>query len=55
MATKKRGIFRGVVDRFNLYFQRCSHRYEQLAYRVLRRPGFTAAVLLGGTRSSWSC
>ena len=48
-ATKKRSIFRVIIDRFNLYFQRLLHRYEQLAYRVLRRPGFTAAVLLGGT------
>jgi multidrug efflux pump subunit AcrB len=48
-ATKKRSIFRVVIDRFNLYFQRLLHRYEQLAYRVLRRPGFTAAVLLGCT------
>jgi multidrug efflux pump subunit AcrB len=45
----KHSIFRRSVDRFNLYFQRMLDHYERLAYRSLKRPGFTAAVLLGGT------
>src|ERR1700760_3928237 len=48
-ATKKRSLFRAIIDRFNIYFHRLLQRYETLAYRVLRRPGFTATVLLGGT------
>jgi multidrug efflux pump subunit AcrB len=48
-ATKKRSLFRAIIDRFNIYFHRLLQRYETLAYRVLRRPGFTAAVLLSGT------
>jgi multidrug efflux pump subunit AcrB len=48
-ATKKRSLFRVMIDRFNIYFHRLLQRYETLAYRVLRRPGFTAAVLLSGT------
>ncbi len=42
-------IFRRIVDRFNLQFQRLLNRYEVLAYRTMKRPGFTAAVLLGGS------
>jgi multidrug efflux pump subunit AcrB len=45
----KRGFFHHIVDRFNLYFQRMLDRYEVLAYRTLKRPGFTTAVLLGAT------
>jgi multidrug efflux pump subunit AcrB len=45
----KHSIFRRTVDRFNVYFQRMLDHYERLAYRSLKRPGFTAAVLLGGT------
>jgi multidrug efflux pump subunit AcrB len=45
----KHSIFRRTVDGFNLYFQRMLDHYERLAYRSLKRPGFTAAVLLGGT------
>ncbi len=45
----KHSIFRRTVDRFNLYFQRMLDHYERLAYRSLKRPGFTAGVLLGGT------
>jgi multidrug efflux pump subunit AcrB len=48
-ATKKRSLFRAIIDRFNIYFHRLLQRYETLAYRVLRRPGFTATVLLSGT------
>jgi multidrug efflux pump subunit AcrB len=48
-GEKRHSIFRRIVDRFNLYFQRMLERYEVLAYRSLKRPGFTTAVLLGGT------
>lgn len=48
-ATKKHSLFRGIIDRFNIYFHRFLQRYEALAYRVLRRPDLTAAVLLSGT------
>ena len=48
-ADRKPGIFRHIVDRFNIHFQRLLDRYEALAYRTMKRPGFTAAVLLGGT------
>jgi multidrug efflux pump subunit AcrB len=48
-ATKKRSLFRAIIDHFNIYFHRLLQRYETLAYRVLRRPGFTATVLLSGT------
>jgi multidrug efflux pump subunit AcrB len=48
-GERKHSIFRRIVDRFNLYFQRMLERYEVLAYRSLKRPGFTTAVLLGGT------
>ena len=48
-GESKHSIFRRIVDRFNLYFQRMLERYEVLAYRSLKRPGFTTAVLLGGT------
>ncbi len=46
---KNHSLFRRVIDRFNIHFQRLLDRYEALAYRVLQRPGFTAAVLLGAT------
>ena len=45
----KRSTFHRVVDRFNIHFQRMLDRYEVLAYRSMKRPGFTAAILLGGT------
>ena len=48
-GTKKRSLFQRVVDRFNLHFQHFLDRYEALAYRCMKRPGFTAAVLLGAT------
>ena len=47
--AKKRSIFRRIIDRFNIHFQRLLDRYEALAYQVLRRPGVTAAILLGAT------
>jgi multidrug efflux pump subunit AcrB len=44
---RKRSLFQRFVLKFNENFQRMLMKYEDLAYRVLRRPGFTAAVLLG--------
>jgi multidrug efflux pump subunit AcrB len=41
-------FFQRLVGRFNAGFQRMLERYEGLAKRVLVRPGFTAAVILGG-------
>ena len=48
-AETKRSLFQRSIDRFNIHFQRLLDRYESLAYRSMKRPGFTAAVLLGGT------
>ena len=45
----KQGLFRRIVGRFNIYFQRLLDRYEVLVIRAMKRPGLTAAVLLGGT------
>jgi multidrug efflux pump subunit AcrB len=45
----KRVLFRGIVDRFNIYFQRLLDRYEMLVTRTMKRPGLTAGLLLGGT------
>ncbi len=44
----KISFFQRVVRQFNLHFQRMLERYEALAKRVLVRPAFTAAVILGG-------
>jgi multidrug efflux pump subunit AcrB len=44
---RKPGFFRHFIHRFNQYFQGFLNRYEQLAFRVLRRPALTAGVLLG--------
>ncbi|HVN93316.1 MAG TPA: efflux RND transporter permease subunit [Terracidiphilus sp.] len=41
-------FFRRFLVRFNNYFQRLLNWYETLAYRVLRRPGFASAAMLGG-------
>jgi multidrug efflux pump subunit AcrB len=48
-GEKKHGVFRRVVNQFNIHFQRMLEQYEALAYRTMKRPGLTAAVLLGGT------
>jgi multidrug efflux pump subunit AcrB len=53
-VVKKRSLFRRIpfdriTDRFNIHFQRLLDRYEVLVYRTMKRPGLTAAVLLGGT------
>jgi multidrug efflux pump subunit AcrB len=45
---KRNSFFQRMVGRFNAGFQRMLGRYEALAKRVLVRPGFTAAVILGG-------
>src|SRR6201996_9080792 len=44
----KGAFFRRFLGGFNRYFQRFLDGYEKLAYRVLARPAFAAAVLLGG-------
>jgi multidrug efflux pump subunit AcrB len=41
-------FFQRVVGKFNGGFQHVLERYEALAKRILVRPGFTAAVILGG-------
>lgn len=48
-ATRRPSLFRRTVEGFNIWFQRMLEQYEALAYRTLKRPGFTTAVLLGGT------
>jgi multidrug efflux pump subunit AcrB len=45
---RKISPFERLVAQFNVHFQRMLERYERLAKRVLVRPGFTAAVILGG-------
>jgi multidrug efflux pump subunit AcrB len=45
---RKISFFQRMVTQFNVYFQRMLERYEALAKQVLVRPGFTAAVILGG-------
>jgi multidrug efflux pump subunit AcrB len=45
---RKVSFFARIVERFNQYFQKLLERYEALAKRLLVRPGFTAAVILGG-------
>ncbi|HEY0784286.1 MAG TPA: efflux RND transporter permease subunit [Acidobacteriaceae bacterium] len=46
-GARRRSLFDRLLDRFNRGFLRLLERYEALAYRVLVRPGFTTAVLLG--------
>ena len=41
-------FFKRFLILFNRAFQQLLDRYEALAYRVLRRPGFATAVMLGG-------
>ncbi len=41
-------IFKRFLIVFNRHFQRLLDRYEVLAYKVLRRPGFATAVILSG-------
>ena len=44
----KPGIFARLERKFNGTFQRMLNWYEGLATRAMRRPGFTAAAILGG-------
>jgi multidrug efflux pump subunit AcrB len=44
---KKKSLFQTIVAMFNQKFQRMLEKYERLAYRVLRRPGLTTAIILG--------
>jgi multidrug efflux pump subunit AcrB len=48
IADRKLGFFNRFEHKFNEKFQRMLNRYEALAMRAMRRPGFTAAVILGG-------
>src|SRR5579863_5571973 len=45
---QKPPFFRRFLIFFNDHFHRLLDRYEELAFRVLRRPGFAAATMLGG-------
>ena len=45
---RKPSIFQRILVVFNTHFHHFLDRYEQLAFRVLQRPGITTAVLLGG-------
>ena len=44
----KVSLFQRFLNRFNDYFQRFLNSYEKLAFRVLQKPGFTAAAILSG-------
>ena len=46
-AKHTQSWFRLLIVRFNESFQKFLNAYENLAFRVLKRPGFTAAVILG--------
>jgi multidrug efflux pump subunit AcrB len=48
-------LFQRMVTQFNVAFQRMLERYEALAKRVLVRPGFTAATILGGVALVIAC
>ena len=45
---RKASWFQLFLAKFNAYFQRFLNAYERLAFRVLKKPAMTAAVLLGG-------
>jgi multidrug efflux pump subunit AcrB len=45
---RKLGFFHRFEHKFNEKFQHMLNWYEGLAMRAMRRPGFTAAVILGG-------
>ena len=47
-VEKRVSIFDRLIDGFNAYFHRFLEGYERLAFRVLKRPGFATAVMLGG-------
>jgi multidrug efflux pump subunit AcrB len=48
VADRKPGFFSRFERKFNEKFQRMLNWYEALAMRAMRRPGFTAAAILGG-------
>jgi multidrug efflux pump subunit AcrB len=48
IADLKPGFFARFEHKFNEKFQRMLNWYEGLAMRAMRRPGFTAAMILGG-------
>jgi multidrug efflux pump subunit AcrB len=48
IADLKPGFFARFERKFNEKFQRILNWYEGLAMRAMRRPGFTAAMILGG-------
>jgi multidrug efflux pump subunit AcrB len=48
LADRKPGFFHRFEHKFNEKFQLMLNWYEGLAMRAMRRPGFTAAVILGG-------
>jgi len=48
LEDRKPGFFHRFEHQFNEKFQRMLNWYEALAMRAMRRPGFTAAVILGG-------
>ena len=48
MKCRKPGFFARFEHKFNEKFQHMLNWYEGLAMRAMRRPGFTAAVILGG-------
>jgi multidrug efflux pump subunit AcrB len=52
---RKPSFFQRMVTQFNVHFQRMLERYEALAKRVLVRPGFTAAIILGGVALVIAC
>lgn len=45
--TKKPGLFQRGVERFNQLFAAMLERYERLAYRVIKKPWLSTAVMLG--------
>jgi multidrug efflux pump subunit AcrB len=48
-GKRKPSIFERGLDLFNLGFAAMLQRYERSAYWMLRRPGLSAAAMLGGT------
>ena len=45
---RKPSFFKRFLIRFNEYFHSILERYEVFAFRILKRPGFVATVILGG-------
>ncbi len=54
-TAKKRSHFQRFLMSFNEYFQRFLNAYERFAFRILRRPAFTAGVILGGLALFLAC